>query len=122
MNVIVKPASKIKSLLGLSALALILPLSACMHFSTQQGNVLKAEKLSDIHKGDTRFHVESLIGSPVLKDDLHPNRVIYVDDLKDVDTDEIHQRRIEIVYDTSGRVKSIKRVGFNDSEKADTGE
>ena len=107
-----KPSSK---LLHIIVLALLLPLSACLQFVTQQGNVLKPEKLANIHKDDSRFHVESQIGTPVLRDDLHPNRAIYMEDFIDPDTDEKYQRRVEIIYSEAGRVKSIKRFGFKGS-------
>lgn len=110
-----KPAKPSRKLLHLLTLVLLLPLSACLQFTTQQGNVLKAETLANIHKDDSRFHVESQIGTPVLRDDLHPNRAIYIEDFIDPDTDEKYQRRVEIIYSEAGRVKSIKRFGFNDS-------
>ncbi|PIS19131.1 MAG: outer membrane protein assembly factor BamE [Zetaproteobacteria bacterium CG12_big_fil_rev_8_21_14_0_65_55_1124] len=106
-------------LLSVTAIALLLPLSACMKFVTQQGNVLKAEKLADVQVGDSRFQVESLIGTPVLKDDLHPNRAIYMEDYNNPDTGEKYQHRVEIIYNESGRVKSLKRFGFDDGSTAD---
>jgi len=99
-------------------IAFLLPLTACMKFVTQQGNVLKPEKIADIHVGDSRFQVESLIGTPVLKDTLHPNRSIYLDDYDNPDTGEKYQHRVEIFYDESGRVKAIQRFGFNSGSTA----
>jgi len=108
-----QPASR--KMFHLAILVLLLPLSACLQFTTQQGNVLKPETLANIHKDDSRFHVESQIGTPVLRDDLHPNRAIYMEDFIDPDTDEKYQRRVEITYSEAGRVKSIKRFGFKGS-------
>jgi len=108
-----------RKLIHMVALALLLPLSACLQFPTQQGNVLKAETLANIHKDDSRFHVESQIGTPVLRDDLHPNRAIYIEDFIDPDTDEKYQRRVEIIYSEAGRVKSIKRFGFESGSAQD---
>lgn len=113
------PAKFSRRLLYLVALILLLPLSACLKFPTQQGNVLKAETLANIHKDDSRFHVESQIGTPVLRDDLHPNRAIYMEDFIDPDTDEKYQHRVEIIYSEAGRVKSIKRFGFKGSPAQD---
>ncbi len=104
-----------RRLLQLAALGLLLPLTACLQFVTQQGNVLKAEKLAGIHKDDSRFHVESLIGTPVLRDDLHPNRAIYMEDFIDPDSGETYQHRVDIIYSEAGRVKSIRRYGFDGS-------
>lgn len=104
-----------RRLFHIVAVIMLLPLTACLQFVTQQGNVLKPEKLAGISLEDSRFHVESLIGTPVLKDDLHPNRAIYLEDYNDPDTDKKYQRRVEIIYSEAGRVKSIKHFGFNGS-------
>ncbi len=104
-------------LLRIAVAIILLPLASCMHFVTHQGNVLKPAKLADIRVDDSRFHVESVLGTPVLKDDLHPNRAIYVEDYNDEKTDTAYQRRVEITYSASGRVKSIKRFGFDNEKK-----
>jgi len=108
-----------KTLLRLSVFGLILPLSACLQFTTQQGNVLKPEKVANIHKDDSRFNVESQIGSPVLKDALHPNRAIYMEVFDDPDSGKKYKRRVEIFYSDSGRVIDIKRFGFEDAQNED---
>lgn len=100
-------------LLTLAGLALLLPLTACMSVVTQQGNVLKPEKIAMIHEQDSRFQVESIIGTPVLRDDMHPNRSIYVETYDNPDTGENYERRVEITYNGSGRVQSIKTFGFD---------
>jgi len=105
-------------LLSIAAAILLLPLASCMQFVTHQGNVLKPAKLADVRIDDSRFHVESVLGTPVLKDDLHPNRSIYVEDYNDGETDTAYQRRVEITYGASGRVKTIKRYGFDNDKKA----
>ncbi|MDX8391480.1 MAG: outer membrane protein assembly factor BamE [Mariprofundaceae bacterium] len=103
-------------LLQATAAIMLLSLASCMHFATHQGNVLKPAKLLDIRISDSRFHVESVLGSPVLKDELHPNHAIYIEDFKDEETGTEYQRRIEIIYSGSGRVKTINRHGFNTEE------
>jgi len=99
-------------LLAVAGLALLLPLSACMTVVTQQGNVLKPEKVAMIHEQDSRFQVESILGSPVLRDDMHPNRAIYVETYDNPDTGEKYERRVVITYNGSGRVQDIKNFGF----------
>jgi len=111
------PANKKHKYLLPIAVAMLLPLTSCMNFVTHQGNVLKPAKLADIRVNDSRFHVESVLGTPALKDDLHPNRSIYVEDYENADTDTAYQRRVEITYGSSGRVKSIKRFGFDNQKK-----
>jgi len=61
------------------ALPLLLMLGGCMHHVIHQGNVLKPALVDAIQEGDSRFHVESVLGSPVLNDVLHPNRAVYVE-------------------------------------------
>jgi len=123
-----RPTGHSKTLIRTACLGLLFSLGSCMQYVTQQGNVLKPEKVAQIREQDSRFNVEMLIGSPVLKDDLHPNRVIYVDDYNNPDTGEKYQRRVEIIYNESGRVKSIKRFGFGqgksgaEDDKASAGE
>jgi len=114
-----KHSLSIKKILLLSGLIVLLPLSACMTVPTQQGNVLKLENLARVHAQDSRYQVEMLIGTPVLRDDLHPNRAIYVDEYNNPDTGETRQRRVEILYNESGRVKSIERFGFELDQPAD---
>ncbi|MDQ6987562.1 MAG: outer membrane protein assembly factor BamE [Mariprofundaceae bacterium] len=109
---------KYKRFIRIAAAIILLPLASCLQFPTHQGNVLKPAKLADIRVDDSRFHVESVLGTPVLKDDLHPNRAIYVEDYNNEETDTAYQRRVEITYGASGRVKSIKRYGFGNDNKA----
>jgi len=104
--------------LQITAAIALLPLASCLNFPTHQGNVLKPAKLADVHVNDSRFHVESLLGSPVLKDLMHPNRAIYVEDYSNDDTGEKYQRRIEITYSESGRVKTLKRIGFTNKKQS----
>jgi len=118
MNHPLRKHSRSKQLLLISGLVMLLPLAACYKVSTQQGNVLKAENLARIQLQDSRYQVESLIGTPVLRDDLHPERAIYVDEYNNPDTGEVRQRRVEIIYNESGRVKSIQRFGFDKDEPA----
>ena len=65
--------------------------------------------------GDSKFQVESLLGSPAMKDPLHPNRVRYVEDHRNIeDENEKEQlRTIEITYDEALRVKKINYIGFD---------
>lgn len=109
--------ASMKHTASLASCCLMLMLSSCMHFTTWQGNVLKPGALADIHVDDSRFHVESLLGSPVLRDVLHPNRSIYVEEYKDAESDKQYTRRVEIIYSDAGRVKSIRRYGFEDKLK-----
>jgi len=92
--------------------AVVFVLAGCMQHVIHQGNALKPGLVDSIQEGDSRFRVESLLGTPVLRDDLHPNRSIYVESYDDPGTGKKFQRRVEITYDKAGRVEHIKRFGF----------
>ncbi len=91
---------------------LLLGLGGCLQHVIHQGNMLKPGLETTIQEGDTRFHVESMLGTPMLRDDLHPSRAIYVEEYMDPDSGKKFTRRVEIIYDRAERVKSIKRFGF----------
>ena len=96
------------------AIVTIACLSSCVSAPIHQGNVLPPEKVYQIREGHTRFQVESILGTPVLEDALHPNRVVYIEDVDDDETDELFLRGIEIRYDEALRVKSLRMFGYSE--------
>ncbi len=86
-----------------------LVLVGCLNVPVQQGNVLDREKVEAIAVGDTRFRVESLLGTPVIEDIFHPDRVTYVQSYEDEATGELRNRRVIVEYDRSLRVVSVTR-------------
>ncbi|MDQ6960845.1 MAG: outer membrane protein assembly factor BamE [Mariprofundaceae bacterium] len=97
--------------------AILLILSGCLQHVMHQGNVLKPELVAGIQEGDSRFHVESVLGTPVLRDVLHPNRSIYAESYKNPDTGKSFLRRVEITYDQDARVASIRDFGFKEKNR-----
>jgi len=95
-------------------MATLLILSGCLQHVMHQGNVLKPGLVAGVQEGDSRFRVESVLGTPILRDDLHPNRSIYVESYKNPETGKSFLRRVEITYDKAGHVDSIKRFGFKE--------
>lgn len=91
--------------------AAILLLPGCMKERIHQGNVLQLEKVNQVHEGDSKFRVETLLGMPMLKNELHPNRVSYVEDFEDKDSGKRITRGVEITYDDALRVTRIRRFG-----------
>lgn len=89
-----------------------LALSACMTMPIHQGNVLDEDKVRQIHVGESRFEVESLLGEPILEDALHPNTASYVEDFEDPATGARIRRGVVITYDPAGRVQDVHRFGF----------
>lgn len=104
-----------KRIIQLLALALLLTTASCRTYEIHQGNVLKDESVWSVMVGDSKFQVESLLGSPAMKDPLHPNRVRYVEDHRDIEDEKEEEklRVIEITYDEALRVKKVNYIGFD---------
>jgi len=104
-----------KRTLQLLALALLLSTASCRTYEIHQGNVLKDENIWSIMVGDSKFQVESLLGTPAMTDPLHPNRVRYVEDHRNIEDEKEKEklRTIEITYDEALRVKKINYIGFD---------
>lgn len=105
----------IKRIIQLLALSLLLATASCRTYEIHQGNVLKDENVWAIQMGDSKFQVESLLGSPAMKDPLHPDRVRYVEDHRNIEDEKEKEklRVIEITYDEALRVKKINYIGFD---------
>jgi len=92
--------------------AVIFCLPSCIQRAIHQGNELDKEKLSLIQKGDSKFQVENVWGSPVVLDAFHPNRVKYIEQVKDKDKNEAYTRWVIVQYDAALRVQHIESFGF----------
>ncbi len=94
-------------------IGMMLVLGACHNRVIQQGNVLKEDKLEQIKVGDSKFQVETLMGSPAINDALHPRHVYYIEQYENPETDESFIRRVEIHYDKSLRVTAIHHFNMD---------
>lgn len=96
-------------------LTIVLSTVACRTYEIHQGNVLNEDNVWSIQQGDSKFQVESLLGSPAMKDPLHPHRVRYVEDHRNIEDEKEKEklRVIEITYDEALRVKKINYIGFD---------
>lgn len=103
--------------LFVSCLAMVLiTLTACVHEPIHQGNRLDLEKIQQIREGDTRFHVEQILGTPMVADTLHPNRSVYYEEFEDEKSGDIRKRSVVVVYDDALRVIRIERSGFDEQK------
>ncbi|MDQ6979816.1 MAG: outer membrane protein assembly factor BamE [Mariprofundaceae bacterium] len=102
----------------LMILVLLGLMTACHSRVIQQGNVLKEDNVEQIKVGDSRFRVETMMGSAALKDSLHPRHVYYIEQYENPETDEAFIRRVDIVYDKALRVLSIERTGMKPKQDA----
>jgi outer membrane protein assembly factor BamE len=65
--------------------------------SIQQGNILDADKLAGLRVGMDKSEVESLLGAPILSNDLNHDRWDYVYN-DQVNGETVASRRIELVF------------------------
>lgn len=104
-------------------LALLVVIAAgvtgCMPHVVQQGNVLSQQKVDQVQVGDTRYAVETLLGTPVMHDVLHPNKATYIEEYDNTKTGKHFIRGIVITYDDSLRVTAIRTFGFDHKNGAD---
>jgi len=94
------------------SMMVLLAMTACVQRPIHQGNEVTKKLLPEIHVGDSKFEVENLWGSPAILDPLHPNRVEYVQQLKDKEKGEDFVRGVVVEYDRALHVQSIKPFGF----------
>jgi len=86
--------------------------TGCIKQKIHQGNVIDEDSIWIIQEGDTRFTIESELGTPAIKDPAHPERSLYIDYFYDEETKEKYTRGVEVVYDEAWRAISIRRFGF----------
>lgn len=86
--------------------------TACIKQKIHQGNVIDTDSIWIIQEGDTRFAIESEMGTPMIKDSNHPKRALYIEEFYDEETGEKYTRGVEIIYDNAWRAKNIRRFGF----------
>lgn len=101
-------------------LAIAAGTSGCLTHIIQQGNVLDPQKVDQVRVGQTRFSVESLLGTPVMHDIMHPNKATYIEEYSDPKTHKHYTRGIIITYDDALRVASVHRFGFKPDKPEDT--
>jgi len=94
------------------AVLLLLLVASCVQRPIYQGNELSKEKVGLIQVGDSKFAVESEWGSPAILDPLHPDRVEYVEQVKDKNKNIQYVRGIIVDYDKAWRVEKLQRFGF----------
>ena len=102
-----------RTIRALLLLAVAAVTGGCMPHVVHQGNVLDPNKVNQVQVGDTRFSVETLLGTPVLHDELHPNMATYIEEYRNPDTGKHYTRGIVITYDDALRVTAIRTFGFD---------
>lgn len=98
----------------------VLLLAGCLYEPVHQGNRLDENKVFQIKEGDTKFRVEQLLGTPMLRSTLHPNRVTYFEEFEDEESGNLTRRSVEITYDDALRVTGIRYEGIARTELTET--
>ena len=62
--------------------ALLLGACSIYRVDVQQGNVITAKELAELHPGMDELQVHTILGSPLLQDPWHPHQWIYAYSLK----------------------------------------
>ena len=91
---------------------MLLSLTGCISKKIHQGNHINPDSIWIIQEGDTRFAIESEMGTPMIKDEQHPEKALYIEQFFDEDTGESYTRGVEVIYDDAWRAKDIHRFGF----------
>ena len=87
-------------------------LCSCFYEPIHQGNRLDQNKVFQIKEGDTKFHVEQVLGTPMVHSVMHPDRVTYFEEYEDKESGRLIRRSVEITYDKALRVIQINYSGF----------
>jgi len=87
-------------------------LCSCFYEPIHQGNRLDPNKVFQIKEGDTKFHVEQILGTPMVHSVMHPNRVTYYEEFEDKEGGNMIRRSVEITYDDALRITQINYSGF----------
>jgi len=96
----------------LISIFLAVALTGCINKKIHQGNVINPNSIWIVQEGDTRFTIESELGTPSVKDASHPERALYIDYFFDEETGEKYTRGVEVTYDDAWRAKNIRRFGY----------
>lgn len=95
-------------------------LTACIHPytpSVQQGNVITAAELSQLHVGMSKDQVQYLIGAPVLVDDLNPDQWDYVYTYQKSASNPMKEQKLRLIFKDNnlvsidnGQLKSLGKL------------
>ena len=114
--------SKLSRILFLLLLSVLL--SACFRsykYDVQQGNIVDQERLSKVERGMSKRDVQTLLGTPLIKDKYHPDRWDYAYYLKLGRSRETTSRLITLYFEDEKLARITGDVTTADASDADTG-
>ena len=75
--------------------------------NVQQGNVVTAKELAELHPGMDQLQVRTILGSPLLQDPWHPDQWVYVYSLKPA-YGALEVRKIYVLFDKDGKLLGVQ--------------
>jgi outer membrane protein assembly factor BamE len=99
-------------------------LSACFgayKYDVQQGNIVDQERLSKVEKGMSKRDVQTLLGTPLVRDKFHPNRWDYAYYLKKGRSKETTSRLITLYFENDKLASIAGDVTSGDGTVPDAG-
>jgi outer membrane protein assembly factor BamE len=87
--------------------ALLLGACSIYRVDVQQGNVITAKELAELHPGMDELQVHTILGSPLLQDPWHPHQWVYVYSFKPA-YGATKVRKVLVLFDKSGKLISVQ--------------
>ena len=86
-----------------------LPLGACSIYrvSVQQGNVITAKELAELHPGMDKLQVRAILGSPLLQDPWHPHQWVYAYSFKPA-YGNTEVRKVLVLFDKDDKLTGVQ--------------
>lgn len=91
---------------------LLLSLSSCQFIrypNIEQGNLISAQSVSQLHKGMSETQVKSIMGDPILVNVFTPNRVEYVYYFNNPYKREYVQKSVSCIF-VNHRLQNIQTI------------
>ncbi|MHB1201536.1 MAG: outer membrane protein assembly factor BamE [Acidithiobacillus sp.] len=97
----------LRPLLLISLLGLLLTGCNIYRVNVQQGNVVTAKELAELHPGMDQLQVRTILGSPLLEDPWHPDQWVYVYSFKPA-YGTLEVRKIYVLFDKDGKLLGVR--------------
>lgn len=87
--------------------ALLLGACSIYRVDVQQGNVITAKELAELHPGMDELQVRAILGSPLLQDPWHPHQWVYAYSFKPA-YGNTEVRKVLVLFDKDGKLVSVQ--------------
>lgn len=87
--------------------ALLLGACSIYRVDVQQGNVITAKELAELHPGMDELQVRAILGSPLLQDPWHPHQWVYAYSFKPA-YGNTEVRKVLVLFDKDEKLVSVQ--------------